>query len=100
PLHFYPIPYQISPPQIIYTFPPYPIPTTFSHSTFPKHFHKINLHYHFPLSNIYQFLINSNPSYPFLLHSNSLIQNKLILPHLLPHSHFFKNNLRFHNTKT
>ncbi|WP_420359636.1 SpoVR family protein, partial [Bacillus altitudinis] len=48
---------------------------------------------------MYHLLINSNPSYPFLLHNNSLLQNKLILPHLFPHSHFFKNNSPFQNTK-
>jgi stage V sporulation protein R len=34
-----------------------------------------------------------------LLDSNSLIQNKLIVAHVLAHCDFFKNNVRFANTK-
>ncbi len=36
---------------------------------------------------------------PFLLDTNSLIQNKLIVAHVLAHCDFFKNNIRFSNTK-
>ena len=34
-----------------------------------------------------------------LLDTNSLIQNKLIVAHVLAHCDFFKNNIRFSNTK-
>ncbi|MEG9462746.1 MAG: SpoVR family protein, partial [Bacillus amyloliquefaciens] len=43
-------------------------------------------------------VINSNPCYAFLLDSNSLIQNKLIVAHVLAHCDFFKHNCRFQNT--
>ena len=35
----------------------------------------------------------------FYLDTNSLIQNKLIVAHVLAHCDFFKNNVRFQNTK-
>src|SRR5699024_8760721 len=41
----------------------------------------------------------SNPCYAFLLDTNSLIQNKLIIAHVLAHSDFFKNNISFSNTR-
>ena len=44
-------------------------------------------------------VINSNPCYAFLLDTNSLIQNKLIVAHVLAHCDFFKNNVRFSNTR-
>ncbi len=98
-LDFYPMRYEICPSEIIYTFGAYGMPTRFSHWSFGKQFHKMKLHYDFGLSKIYELVINSNPCYAFLLDSNSLIQNKLIVAHVLAHCDFFKNNLRFQNTK-
>lgn len=56
------------------------------------------MQYDFGLSKIYELVINSNPCYAFLLDGNSLIQNKLIVAHVLAHCDFFKNNARFSKT--
>ncbi|WP_066059449.1 SpoVR family protein [Robertmurraya korlensis] len=98
-LDFYPMRYEICPSEIIYTFGAYGMPTRFSHWSFGKQFHKMKLHYDLGLSKIYELVINSDPCYAFLLDSNSLIQNKLIVAHVLAHCDFFKNNVRFQNTK-
>lgn len=98
-LDFYPMRYEICPADIIYTFGSYGMPTRFSHWSFGKQFHKMKLHYDLGLSKIYELVINSNPCYAFLLNTNSLIQNKLIVAHVLAHCDFFKNNIRFSNTK-
>ncbi|MFE8696222.1 SpoVR family protein [Cytobacillus sp. FJAT-53684] len=98
-LDYYPMRYEICPADIIYTFGAYGMPTRFSHWSFGKQFHKMKLHYDLGLSKIYELVINSNPCYAFLLDSNSLIQNKLIVAHVLAHCDFFKNNVRFQNTK-
>lgn len=98
-LDFYPMRYEICPADIIYTFGAYGMPTRFAHWSFGKQFHKMKLHYDLGLSKIYELVINSNPCYAFLLDSNSLIQNKLIVAHVLAHCDFFKNNVRFQNTK-
>ncbi|TMN22232.1 SpoVR family protein [Lentibacillus cibarius] len=98
-LDFYPMRYEICPADIIYTFGAYGMPTRFSHWSFGKQFHKMKTHYDLGLSQIYELVINSNPCYAFLLDSNSLIQNKLIIAHVLAHSDFFKNNARFANTR-
>lgn len=98
-LDFYPMRYEICPADIIYTFGAYGMPTRFSHWSFGKQFHKMKLHYDLGLSKIYELVINSDPCYAFLLDSNSLIQNKLIVAHVLAHCDFFKNNARFRNTK-
>lgn len=55
----------------------------------------MKMQYDFGLSKIYELVINSNPCYAFLLDGNSLIQNKLIVAHVLAHCDFFKNNARF-----
>ncbi|WP_062352387.1 SpoVR family protein [Bacillus kwashiorkori] len=98
-LDFYPMRYEICPADIIYTFGAYGMPTRYSHWSFGKQFHKMKLHYDLGLSKIYELVINSNPCYAFLLDSNTLIQNKLIVAHVLAHCDFFKNNVRFQNTK-
>lgn len=97
-LDFYPMRYEICPADIIYTFGAYGMPTRFSHWSFGKTFHKMKMQYDFGLSKIYELVINSNPCYAFLLEGNSLIQNKLIVAHVLAHCDFFKNNVRFSRT--
>lgn len=98
-LDFYPMRYEICPADIIYTFGAYGMPTRFTHWSFGKQFHKMKLQYDFGLSKIYELVINSDPCYAFLLDTNRLIQNKLIVAHVLAHSDFFKNNIRFSNTR-
>ncbi|GAE25776.1 stage V sporulation protein [Halalkalibacter wakoensis JCM 9140] len=98
-LDFYEMRYEICPAEIIYTFGAYGMPTRYSHWSFGKQFHKMKLQYDFGLSKIYELVINSDPCYAFLLDSNSLIQNKLIVAHVLAHCDFFKNNVRFSNTR-
>ncbi|WP_047155095.1 SpoVR family protein [Aneurinibacillus tyrosinisolvens] len=97
-LDFYPMRYEICPADIIYTFGAYGMPTRFSHWSFGKSFHRMKLQYDLGLSKIYELVINSNPCYAFLLDGNSLIQNKLIVAHVLAHCDFFKNNMRFSRT--
>jgi len=97
-LDFYPMRYEICPADIIYTFGAYGMPTRFSHWSFGKSFHRMKLQYDLGLSKIYELVINSNPCYAFLLDGNSLIQNKLIVAHVLAHCDFFKNNVRFSRT--
>lgn len=97
-LDFYPMRYEICPADIIYTFGAYGMPTRFSHWSFGKTFHKMKTQYDLGLSKIYELVINSNPCYAFLLEGNTLIQNKLIVAHVLAHCDFFKNNVRFSKT--
>ncbi|RLL47133.1 SpoVR family protein [Oceanobacillus piezotolerans] len=98
-LDFYSMRYEICPADIIYTFGAYGMPTRFSHWSFGKQFHRMKLQYDLGLSQIYELVINSDPCYAFLLNTNSLIQNKLIIAHVLAHCDFFKNNVRFSNTR-
>jgi stage V sporulation protein R len=54
--------------------------------------------YDFGLSKIYEVVINADPSYAFLLENNSLLQNKLVIAHVLGHVDFFKHNAYFSGT--
>ncbi|MFX3675203.1 MAG: SpoVR family protein [Paenisporosarcina sp.] len=98
-LDYYPMRYEICPAEIVYTIGAYGMPTRFTHWSFGKQFHKMKMQYDMGLSQIYELVINSNPCYAFLLDTNSLTQNKLIIAHVLAHCDFFKNNVRFSNTR-
>lgn len=98
-LDFYQMRYEICPAEIIYTFGAYGMPTRFSHWSFGKQFYKMKMQYDLGLSKIYELVINSDPCYAFLLNTNSLVQNKMIVAHVLAHCDFFKNNVRFINTR-
>jgi stage V sporulation protein R len=54
--------------------------------------------YEYGLSKIYELIINTNPAQAFLMEGNSLIQNKLVIAHVIGHSDFFKCNAYFQHT--
>lgn len=94
-LDFFSMRYEITPADILYSIGAYGMPTRFSHWSFGKAYYRMKTDYDFGLSKIYELVINSDPCYAFLLESNSLLQNKLIVAHVLAHSDFFKNNAYF-----
>jgi len=98
-LDFYSMRYEMCPVDTIYAFGAYAMPTRFSHWSFGKQYQKMKLQYDFGLGKIYELVINSDPCYAYLLNTNSLIQNKMIVAHVLAHSDFFKNNRCFSYTR-
>jgi stage V sporulation protein R len=94
----FPTHFEIVPATVMYEIGSYALPGRYSHWTFGKAYHKMKTMYDFGLSKIYEVVINSNPAYAFLLENNSLIQNKLVIAHVLGHVDFFKNNVYFSQT--
>jgi len=47
------------------------------------------------LSKIYELVINNDPTYAYLVRSNSLLEQKLVMAHVYGHADFFRNNLWF-----
>src|SRR5687767_15840173 len=43
-------------------------------------------------------VINNNPAYAYLLEGNSLVDQKMVIAHVLGHVDFFKNNFYFSRT--
>ncbi|MEW4371015.1 SpoVR family protein [Paenibacillus kandeliae] len=97
-LDFFPMRYQFCPSEVLYSIGAYGMPTRFAHWSFGKAYHRMKSEYDHGLSKIYELVINSDPCYAFLLDSNTLLQNKLIVAHVLGHSDFFKNNAMFRGT--
>ncbi|WP_248924993.1 SpoVR family protein [Paenibacillus hamazuiensis] len=94
-LDYFPMRYEICPAEVLYSIGAYGMPTRFAHWSFGKAYQRMKSEYDMGLSRIYELVINSDPCYAFLLDSNSLLQNKLIVAHVLGHSDFFKNNAMF-----
>ncbi len=94
----FPVRFEIVPASVMYEVGSYALPGRYSHWTFGKAYHRMKTMYDFGLSKIYEVVINSNPSYAFLLETNSPTQNKLVIAHVLGHIDFFKNNVYFSKT--
>lgn len=94
----FPTHFEIVPATVMYEIGSYALPGRYSHWTFGKAYQRMKTMYDFGLSKIYEVVINTNPSYGFLLETNSLIQNKLVMAHVLGHTDFFKNNVYFSKT--
>ena len=94
----FPTRFEIVPATVMYEIGSYALPGRYSHWTFGKAYHRMKTMYDFGLSKIYEVVINTNPSYGFLLETNSPIQNKMVMAHVLGHVDFFKNNIYFSKT--
>jgi stage V sporulation protein R len=94
----YPTNFEIVPAPVMYEVGSYALPGRYSHWTFGKAYHRMKTMYDFGLSKIYEVVINTNPSYGFLLETNSPVQNKMVIAHVLGHVDFFKNNSYFSKT--
>src|ERR671911_2193568 len=94
----YPVHFELVPATIMYEFGAYGIPGRFSHWTHGRAYQQIKTMYDYGLSKIYELVINTNPSYAFLLENNSVLQNKVVAAHVLAHVDFFKNNLYFEHS--
>jgi stage V sporulation protein R len=46
-------------------------------------------------SKIYELVINNDPVYAYLMKSNSITDQKLVMDHVCGHADFFTNNLWF-----
>lgn len=94
----FPTHFEIVPANIMYEFGAYGLPGRFSHWTHGKAYQRMKTMYDYGLSRIYELVINTNPCYAFLMEGNGLLQNKLVVAHVLAHCDFFKNNMHFRHT--
>ena len=91
----FPTQFEIVPAAILYEFGAYLLPGRFSHWTHGKAYYAMKTQYDYGLSKIYELVINNNPAYAFLLETNTLLQNKFVVAHVLGHTDFFKHNAHF-----
>jgi stage V sporulation protein R len=94
----FPTHFELVPATIMYEFASYGLPGRFSHWTHGKAYYRQKMHYDFGLSKIYEMVVNTNPSYAFLMEMNDLLQNTFVAAHVFGHTDFFKNNAYFQHT--
>jgi stage V sporulation protein R len=94
----FPTHFELVPASIMYEFASYGLPGRFSHWTYGKAYYRQKMQYDFGLSKIYEMVVNTNPSYAFLMEMNNLLQNTFVAAHVFGHTDFFKNNAYFQHT--
>src|SRR5262245_31861910 len=65
---------------------------------FGMEFERLDKGYLWGLSKIYELVINNDPVVAYLVRSNSLLEQKLVMAHVCGHADFFKHNVWFAST--
>jgi stage V sporulation protein R len=73
-------------------------PTRYPHWRFGMEYERLSKSYTYGLSKIYEMVINNDPCYAYLMQSNPVGDQKLVMAHVYAHSDFFKNNCYFAHT--
>ncbi|MFT7670634.1 MAG: stage V sporulation protein R [Planctomycetota bacterium] len=66
---------------------------------FGMEFERLDKGYSWGLSKIYELVINNDPTYAYLVRSNSPMEQNLVMAHVFGHADFFKNNIWFAPTE-
>jgi len=73
-------------------------PRRMSHWTYGMEFENLHRKYTYGAAKIYELVINTNPIIAYLLSTNTLVEQKLVMIHVCGHADFFYNNAWFQNT--
>ncbi len=73
-------------------------PVRYPHWRFGMEYDQLSKGYRYGLQKIYEMVINTNPCYAYLMQSNPLVDQKLVIAHVYAHCDFFKNNFYFSHT--
>ncbi|MBP89681.1 MAG: SpoVR family protein [Planctomycetaceae bacterium] len=73
-------------------------PTRYPHWRFGMEYEQLSKGYSYGLQKIYELVINNDPCYAYLLASNGITDQKLVMAHVYGHCDFFKNNHWFSKT--
>ncbi|MFN3199792.1 MAG: SpoVR family protein [Bradymonadia bacterium] len=73
-------------------------PVRYPHWRFGMEYERMSKSYAYGLSKIYELVINTDPTYAYLLEGNELVDQKMVMAHVFGHGDFFKNNYWFSQT--
>lgn len=73
-------------------------PTRYPHWRFGAEYDELVKTHMYGLQRIYEMVINNDPCYAYLLNTNMMIDQKLVIAHVYGHCDFFKNNAFFSHT--
>lgn len=70
-------------------------PTRYPHWRWGMDYLQMDKSYEYGLQKIYEMVINTDPSYAYLLDNNTMMDQKLVMAHVCGHVDFFTNNAWF-----
>jgi stage V sporulation protein R len=73
-------------------------PVRYPHWRFGMDYDQFSKGYEWGLQKIYEMVINTDPSYAYLMKANSMVDQKTVMAHVYGHVDFFKNNQWFGKT--
>ena len=73
-------------------------PVRYPHWRFGMEYDQLSKGYDYGLSVIYEMVINTDPSYAYLLEGNEMVTQKMVMAHVAAHVDFFKHNMWFAHT--
>jgi len=97
-IDYYKMQYELVPIEIMLEVMSYGLPTRARHWKYGQSYEYQKMSGEMGMSKVYELVLNNDPSYAFLLDTNSDIINVMVSAHVLGHSHFFKNNFLFKKT--
>jgi stage V sporulation protein R len=98
-LDFYPIIYEVLDYRTLYeTAALGGFPTRYPHWRYGMEYDQLIKGHVWLGSTIYEMVINTNPSYAYLLEGNEMVTQKMVMAHVTGHVDFFKNNMWFAHT--
>ena len=97
-LSHFPIEFEVVPQDVMLEVVTYALPARARHWVYGQSYDYQKYSDGMGYSKIYEVIMNNNPSYAFMLDSNSEIINTMVMAHCFGHSFCFKNNYLFQNT--
>ncbi|WP_245860200.1 SpoVR family protein [Candidatus Chloroploca asiatica] len=98
-LDFFPILYEVLDYRTLYETAAFGgFPTRYPHWRFGMDFDQLLKGHVWAGSTIYEMVINTNPSYAYLLEGNEDVTQKMVMAHVTGHVDFFKHNMWFAHT--
>ncbi len=70
-------------------------PARYPHWRFGMEYDRLAKGSKYGISKIYELVINNDPCYAYLLEGNNLVDQKMVMAHVMAHNDFFKNNQYF-----
>jgi len=94
-LDFFPVVFEVVSANTMNNVCSYGLPTRARHWSYGRSYDHQRIYGEMGYSKVYEMITNNNPSYAFMLDSNTEAQNIMIVAHCYSHSSFFKNNVLF-----
>ena len=98
-LSYFPIKFVLTSPKELNGIAAYTgFPSRMPHWSFGMEYEDLHKRYQYGVSKIYELVINTDPVIAYLLNTNAMVDQKLVMVHVCGHADFFKNNQWFKHT--